>query len=256
MGITAGQRMAYKRATGGTQMSSGWDTSAAAWIAHMGEHGDFGRQFVLDAPMLARIGQRDIRLALDVGCGEGRFCRMLAARGIRAIGIDPTAALLERARQLHPEGDYRAGRAEALDFPDASFDLVVSYLTLIDIDDVATAIAEMARVLRPGGMLLIANLTSFVTASVDNGWHQGADSERYFRIDHYLEERASWIEWGDIRIRNWHRPLSRYMALLLEAGLVLRHFEEPAPTGGDAEKAARYRRVPWFYLMEWEKPAA
>ncbi|MEY2884679.1 MAG: hypothetical protein RL490_2403, partial [Pseudomonadota bacterium] len=65
-------------------MTNGWAESAAAWIADMGETGDFGRRHVLDAPMQARIAGRGHRTALDVGCGEGRFCRALAASGIAA----------------------------------------------------------------------------------------------------------------------------------------------------------------------------
>ena len=111
----------------------------------------------------------------------------------------------------------------------------------------------MARVLRPGGTLLIANLTSFSTAVVDGGWQSGADGRLRFCIDHYLEERGEWVSWRGIRIQNWHRPLSCYMSLLLNAGLRLRHFDEPAPGSGDPEQAVRFRRVPWFVLMEWEK---
>lgn len=235
-------------------MTDGWDESASAWIAEQGAHGDYGRQFVLDAPMLGRVRGANFENALDIGCGEGRFCRMLAAEGVPAIGVDPTQALLERARRLDPEGDYRLGRAEALDFPDNSFDLVVSYLTFIDIPDIETAIAEMARVLRPGGALLIANLSSFNTAGPPTGWTRDAGGESRFFIDHYLEERAEWIGWNGIRVQNWHRPLSTYMSLLLGRGLQLRFFDEPSPIGGDPEKAARYRRVPFFLVMEWRKP--
>jgi SAM-dependent methyltransferase len=142
-------------------MDNGWNESASAWIADMGSDGDFGRRFVLDPPMIDRVKSRGFRRALDVGCGEGRFCRMLATLGIRAAGIDPTEALIRHARELDPAGDYRIGRAEALDCPDRSFDLVISYLTLIDIPDIRIAIAEMVRVLEPEGTLLIANLTSF-----------------------------------------------------------------------------------------------
>lgn len=234
-------------------MSNGWDQSAAAWIAEQGEQGDFGRRCVLDAPMLARISGRGFETALDIGCGEGRFCRMMQADGIHAIGIDPTAALLDTARARDTEGDYREGRAEALNFAGGSFDLVVSYLTLIDIDDVDCAIPEMARVLKPGGTLLIANLASY--ASAPTGWLPDAGNVARFSLDNYLEERTLQSEWAGISVRNWHRPLSRYMTLLLEAGLQLRHFAEPAPQpGGDPVRSGRYRRVPWFNLMEWSKP--
>jgi SAM-dependent methyltransferase len=239
-------------------MSDGWAESAEAWIADMGDEGDFGRQFVLDPPMLARAaamaGSARFTEALDVGCGEGRFCRMLADLGMDTTGVDPTAALIEHARMLHPEGAYAIGRAERLDFADASFDLVVSYLALIDIPDIAKGIAEMARVLRPGGTLLIANLNGFNTASTE-GWETDWSGQSRFAIDDYLEERANWVSWRGIRIQNWHRPLSTYMALLLDQGLVLTHFAEPAPVGGDAKQGDRYRRVPWFMMMEWRKPA-
>jgi SAM-dependent methyltransferase len=237
-------------------MSDGWAASAAAWIADMGEHGDYGRQFVLDDAMMERVRDRGFMSALDVGCGEGRFCRMLQGCGLQTVGIDPTHDLLDKARSHDPQGDYRNGRAEALDFPDQCFDLVVSYLTLIDIPDIRRAVVEMTRVLKPGGTLLVANLTSFSTAGQPAGWTRRGDDEAYFVIDHYLEERAEWVSWRGIRIRNWHRPLSTYMSLMLDQGLILRHFDEPAPKGGDPTIAERHRRVPYFLVMEWQKPAA
>jgi ubiquinone/menaquinone biosynthesis C-methylase UbiE len=111
---------------------------------------------------------------------------MLGAVGIKLVGIDPREALIRRARQQQdPDGDDRIGRAELLDFPDRSYDLVVSHLTLIDIPDIRTAIAEMNRVLEPGGSLLIANLTSFNTACQPNEWVGDAAGNPRFFIDHY-----------------------------------------------------------------------
>jgi SAM-dependent methyltransferase len=62
-------------------MDNGWQSSADAWVADMGESGDFGRRYVLDPVMLPRAVAGSPRNALDVGCGEGRFCRMLKSRG-------------------------------------------------------------------------------------------------------------------------------------------------------------------------------
>jgi len=231
--------------------SNGWNESAAAWIAEQGDQGDFGRRFVLDKPMMDLVRQRATATALDVGCGEGRFCRMLGELGLRTTGIDPTEALIARAATLDPAGDYRIGKAEHLDFEDESFDLVVSYLTLIDIAELQPALSEMARVLRPGGSLLIANLTGFTTAGMVFGGRRprGADKKAS-----YLEEHSSEVSWGAIRIRNWHRPLETYMKGLLDVGLQLRHFAEPRPYGGPPEKIVRYLKAPYFILMEWTKP--
>lgn len=235
-------------------VSDGWAASAAAWIVEQGEDGDYGRRFVLDAPMRARIEGRGFRNALDVGCGEGRFCRVMQGAGIRTTGIDPTEALLARAKELDSHGDYRLGQAETMAF-DAEFDLVVSYLSLIDIPDLATAIAKMATALRPGGTLLIANMTSFNTAGPPEGWTRDGEGVLRFSIDHYMDERATWVSWRGVRILNWHRPLSTYMTLLLDQGLQLRLFVEPKPVGGDPDRNARHLRVPYFHIMEWQKPA-
>lgn len=231
---------------------TGWDESAAAWIDHQADGGDETRRCVLDAPMLAAA--RGSTFALDIGCGEGRFCRMLAGEGIRAIGIDPTTALIDQARRSDPDGDYRLGRAEALEFPDGHFDLVVSYLSLIDIAEAEAAMAEMARVLAPGGRLLIANITCFATAGIDDGWTILPDGARKFVIDRYLEVRAGWAAWRGVRVVNWHRPLSFYMQRLLGAGLVLEQFDEP-PLIGAPDRSSHYARVPWAMMMVWRKPA-
>ncbi len=237
-------------------IENGWETSAAAWIADMGEHGDFGRRYVLDPIMLPRALALKPKNALDVGCGEGRFCRMLGAHGIAATGVDPTAALIAHAREAEAQVAYIEAPAEQLPFDDASFDLVVSYLALIDIPDYRAGIAEMARVLKPGGALLIASLNGFNTAGTETGWLRDARGELLcYPVDHYLDERAFWTEWRGIRIVNHHRPLQAYMQVLIGEGLQLKHFEEPAPIHGAPEpKAERYRRAPWFLVMEWAKP--
>src|SRR3954465_11719956 len=105
-------------------VSDGWAASAMAWIVEQGEDGDYGRRFVLNAPMRARIEGRGFRNALDVGCGEGRFCRIMQRAGIPPPGMDPAEALLARAMEWAPQGDYRLGRAETMEV-DACYDLVV-----------------------------------------------------------------------------------------------------------------------------------
>ncbi len=234
---------------------NGWASSAAAWITANQDGGDFSREHVLDGPMLARARAMDRGQALDVGCGEGRFCRMLAAQGFQTTGLDPVPAMLDAARAQDTNATYVDGFAEALPFDDNAFDLVVSYLSLIDIDDAETAIAEMARVLRPGGRILVANLASFATSSSNFGRRTCAETGEELRpLGHYLREEKVWFEWAGLRIRNWHRPLSRYMQWFIGHGLVLTHFDEPQPTGGPADRIAAYQNMPYLMMMEWRKP--
>ena len=233
--------------------NSDWDTSAEAWIRHIGSEGDGSRKHVLDPAINNWLDDQSFSRALDVGCGEGRFCRMLQTRGIETTGIDPTQRLIDQAQIVNPKGQYILGRAEDLPFENESFDLVVSYLSLIDIPDFRSAISEMARVLQPKGALLVANLTSFNSAGDGRGWKRdGFGQYKYFKLDNYLEERANSVSFAGIQIENWHRPLSAYMQSYMDAGLQLELFDEPPAVSGDILE--RYNRAPWFNLMVWRKP--
>ena len=236
-----------------TETHDGWDASAQAWLSLMGDEGDFSRAKVLDAPMLARVEAARPGSVLDVGCGEGRFCRMMAKTGAAVTGLDPTEALLCAAR-AGGAADYVQGRAEEMPFANGSFDMVVSYLSLIDISDMRTGIAEMARVLKPGGRLLIGNLNSWITASQirGDGWVRHDDGSVSAWIDRYLEEYAYPAEWGGVRIVNWHRPMSAYMQALLLQNLTLMYFDEPRVNGTSEDM--RKNRAPYLYLMEWQNP--
>ncbi len=96
---------------------------------------------------------------LDVGCGGGALVRFMVRQGARAIGLECGAAQLERARAAEPAGGerYVAGRGEALPFADGGFDVVIFFNSLhhVEVAYQATAIAEAARVLVPGGRLFV-----------------------------------------------------------------------------------------------------
>lgn len=229
----------------------GWDESAEAWIEWV-ERGDPARERFLDRTMLETIGDPRNLFALDVGCGEGRFARKLAARGAEVVGLDPVALLLESGQTRG--GGFVRGVGERLPFQSATFDLVVCYLALIDIADYRAALAEQSRVLRPGGRLVIANLSGMGSSGT---WiRDAARRNRTFTMDRYLEERWEPARWAGIDVMNWHRPLSAYLTALLDQGLRLTRFVEPPTLGQVAEDPSLEddARVPWFVVMAWEKP--
>ncbi len=236
--------------------TGGWNASAEAWIRFV-DAGDPNRTHLLDPVMLKLCGEvKDLRV-LDVGCGEGRFCRMLAQRGAQVTGLEPTSRLLEEARKRHPEGRYEPGDAAKLPYGDSSFDLVVSYVALVDIADYRTAIREKSRVLKPGGRVVLANLQPFATTS-PTGWHRDKKGKKmHFPVDRYPDEYHNIARWKGIEIRQYHRPMGHIMRAFFDAGFNLREFLEPVPTA-ETVKAnpgmADEIRVPIFVVMDWRKP--
>lgn len=232
-----------------------WEKSAPGWIESI-DAGETNRIYLLDQPMLKLAGDVRGRDVLDIGCGEGRFCRMLRERGAQAVGIDPTTPLIDAARERDPAGTYLQATAEALPFEEARFDLAVMYLTLIDIPDFRAAIREATRVLRPGGRLLIANLQSFVTTRCP-AWHRNEKGEKlHVAVEEYFTERAVRMHWGKIDIQNYHRPLQSYMTAFLDSGLSLTDFLEPRPTDEAVALRPAMRDeqiVPLFHIMCWRK---
>ncbi|MCA9961286.1 MAG: class I SAM-dependent methyltransferase, partial [Anaerolineales bacterium] len=96
--------------------------------------------------------------ALDVGCGAGATVAYLAESGLRAVGLDPSAKLLRQRDNLSPQLAFSQGRGENLPFAAGQFDALSAECCLSLMDDVAGALAEFARVLRPGGTLLLSDM--------------------------------------------------------------------------------------------------
>jgi len=89
---------------------------------------------------------------LEVGCGTGRNLPLYPPRG-RLVGVDPHPQNVARARRRAPSRPLVQARAEALPFRDGAFEVVVSSLVLCSVDDPSRALAEIRRVLAPGGEL-------------------------------------------------------------------------------------------------------
>ena len=112
--------------------------------------------------ILDQMGDLAGRRVLDAGCGDGGLICAAALRGAAATGIDPDPAMLAAARSRVGETAYGAtfveGLVEQLPFREASFDVVGAITVLCFVPDAGGAVREMARVLRPGGVLVLGEL--------------------------------------------------------------------------------------------------
>src|SRR5829696_8610142 len=181
---------------------------------------------------------------LDVGCGDGQISRLAVGIGARVVvGVDPTWNQVHVAQERAGGAFFARSGAAALPFPDDAFDAVVACLVFEHIDDVDAAIAEIARVLAPGGRFCFF-LNHPLLQTPGSGWidDQVLDPpEQYWRIGPYLPEAVTIEEVElDVHIRFVHRPLSRYVNALADHGLLLERMIEPSPPPGFLALATEY----------------
>lgn len=126
------------------------------------------RRLSLFGSLLASLRLPASAAALDLGCGGGTYVRLLGDMGHRPVGLDYSVPSVCRAKGADPgrKGSYLAGDAGSLPFPDGMFDLVVSIGVLQALGQPERAIAEMARVLRPGGALVVEALNARAAIAV------------------------------------------------------------------------------------------
>ncbi|WP_433802763.1 class I SAM-dependent methyltransferase [Actinomycetospora sp. CA-084318] len=226
-------------------MSDPYVEHAAAYAAHNAVapyNAYYERPALLD--LAGDVSGLDV---LDLGCGPGVTTAALVGRGARVTGVDGSAPLLAHARGLSDAAFVVHDLADPLPFPDGSFDLVVAGLVLHYLPDWTAVLAEVARVLRPGGRLVASvhhPLTDVRIASLEP---HGTYLESYRVAD-------TWRMAGeDVVVRFFHHPLGAMAAWVTGAGLVLTDLVEPRPLPSMAERDPeafdRLSREPAFLLL-------
>jgi SAM-dependent methyltransferase len=226
-----------------------WERNAADWVRWARKPGHdsywrFHRERFLD--LVPRAG----RLTLDVGCGEGRVSRDLTELGHRVVGIDASAAMVAAAREADPGGEYLVADAAKLPFADGHADLVIAFMSLMDVDDMPSAVGELGRMLEPGGKLVLAVVHPINSAhDVDRVHPEGrlVLTEDYFDRRRYTDT----IERDDVRMtfESRHWTLEDYFDALLGAGFRIEALREI----GDPEHP-RWSRYPLFLHVLASRP--
>lgn len=106
--------------------------------------------------MMESLGREG--LLLDIGCGTGLFLSRYLSQGGDGIGIDLSRGMVARARERLPESEFLVGTGEALPFRDNTFDAVASLLTFSYIHHPAEMVADVYRILRPGGRFALCTM--------------------------------------------------------------------------------------------------
>jgi ubiquinone/menaquinone biosynthesis C-methylase UbiE len=146
--------------------------------------------------------------AADVACGTGRLSAMLCDLGHRVVGVDPSEAMLGRARAKGLPATFEVGAFDGLPVANDSVDLATCALALTHVTNLSPAIAEIARVVRPGGRVVLSDVHPIAVATGAQALFRHSDGTRGVTINH----------------QHW---IADYVRAFADAGLVIERCEEP-----------------------------
>lgn len=232
-----------------------WDDQALAWAAwaRAPDHDTFWH---FTRWRLFEILPEPGPLTLDLGGGEGRLARELTARGHHVVGID-SSETLTRLAVTHDQGTAAVvGDLAALPVANGVADLAVACMSFQDVDDLDASIDEAARVLRPGGHLVVAIVHPINSAGElmsDTAEARFVISGSYlasFRYSDHLERDGL-----AMTFHSAHRPLEAYARAFEASGFLIETIREPAwdsPPG--QSRFTGWDRVPVFLFLRARKP--
>lgn len=251
-----------------------WNKNAENWttLARMGY--DRSRNLINSPAFFKMLPDVSGSKGLDVGCGEGFNTRLAAERGAIMTAVDISDIFIQHANEeekKNPFGiTYFCESATELSFGDNQFDFVMSTMSLMDIAENDRAIAEIFRVLKPGGFFQFS-ISHPCFARPNSKWILDKNGKRtgmvvsdYFKeVDGRLEE---WIfgaapneltdKMQKFQIPCFDKTLSGWLNLLIKTGFTLTEFCEPTPSRQTlAEHPEEYDAliVPYFLIIQCRK---
>ena len=222
-----------------------WEKTSQNWMQNLDgseeDKGDASREFIIDPALWKQLGDVKGLRILDAGCGNGYLSRQLAQKGAIVTGIDFSKHFVsfcknkEKKEQLGCE--FHKGSLTDMSFIESNtFDVVVSNIVMVDVQDYQKAFVEINRVLKPKGRFVWSNLHpafgSFNQYFYRLPFDTPRNEERLFLlVDRYFDSGAVLTSWGNIKpIWQFHRTLQEYTQALFKAGFLIREIIEPKPS--------------------------
>lgn len=201
---------------------------------------------------LALLPEVKGKRVLDAGCAAGWYTAWLLDHGAQVTAVDLSPNMVERTHRR--VGELARILQADLNLPlddlaDASFDVVLSSLTLHYLKDWTEVLSEFRRILVPGGTLVFSVHHPFMDFTVFK-------RENYF-LTELLEDEWNTTS-GPVKVHFYRRPLSRIVTAVLEAGFLLEKLSEPMPTeefrAAQPEVYQRLTKRPQFLFLRARKP--
>lgn len=170
---------------------------------------------------------------LDLGCGYGWHCIYAMEHGASSVvGVDISHKMLEVAKEKthFPQVEYKCCAIEDVEFPEESFDVILSSLAFHYVADYEILVKKIYRILKSGGKLVFTVEHPVFTAYGTQDWHYNEKGEiLHFPVDNYYYEGKRTAVFLGEKVTKYHRTLTTYLNTLLSNGFIINHIVEPQP---------------------------
>ncbi len=199
-----------------------WANASQEDAERHGDEGDFARQHLLNPALFALLGDVANKKVLDAGSGQGYLCRILARQGAIVTGVEPADAWYRYSferEQREPLGiTYIKQDLSLFTSSKNTFDIVVANMVFMDIPDYQTAIHNCIASLKHGGKFIFSLLHPCFEEGASEWNKKGYVTVREYLNDYTIKSGYAY---------SFHRPLSSYLNLVIDAGCVIQRVLEP-----------------------------
>ncbi|MBY8999645.1 MAG: methyltransferase domain-containing protein [Candidatus Heimdallarchaeota archaeon] len=248
-----------------------WEEDSVNWIENYeksGEldEGDISRQLIIDPAFWKILDNVQGLKVLDAGCGNGYFARKLAKKGAKVYGVDFSDNFIEycKVREAKEQLGAKFLQTSLTDlsfFENEFFDLIISNVVLVDVQDYQKAFFELNRILKQDGRFIWSNLhpafgrlgSYLLRLPLDTSRNE---ERRYNLVDRYFDSGGTLVSWENFQpLWQFHRTFSEYSHALKEAGFTIREIIEPKPDLGlikENPRALAFNadRFPYFIIFD------
>lgn len=235
-----------------SQSKSYWSSIAKDYDAIVKETGDQSQQLIINPRVEELLGNLSGKVVLDAGCGNGYWTRRMAQTADRVVGIDFTDQLigLAKSRGIPDNAEFIVGNLEQLLLADATFDIILMNMVLLDIEELSSAVHEICRVVKPGGKIIVStvhpcfeNPPNTYSLKDDEGNKIGRAVSNYFETGLIKDEANNY--------QHWHYKLSDIINTFAANKLYVERRVEPTSNGFLKNSGSNH--FPYFMIMRFKK---
>jgi ubiquinone/menaquinone biosynthesis C-methylase UbiE len=252
-----------------------WNENAEVWTKLARDGYDVYRDYVNTPAFLGMLPEvRGLR-GIDIGCGEGHNTRLLARRGALITAIDVSEVFIRYAKQSEeqePLGiQYRVASAVELPFADVTFDFAVGFMSFMDIPETERVLAEVHRVLKPGGFLQFSIEHPCFSTPYRRNLRDSQGRTYALEVgDYFRNQKGEVAEWlfsaappelkkglRPFKTPRFTRTLSQWFNLLIDTGFVLERVGERRPSAETLQACPKVQGaevVAYFLHLRARKP--